>query len=75
MIRRSTRQHTQISHVSQPPNGSPRPSPYELGETAARTTGTLKGLPYGPGRAQDAYVQGFQDATLAMAWVLPTEVT
>lgn len=44
-----------------------RPTPYEYGQQAARTIGTLKGMPYGPGRSQDEYIRGFTEERLELA--------
>ena len=45
----------------------PRPSAFERGQMAARTLGTLKGLPYGPGPRQDDFLRGFEEAKLELA--------
>jgi len=45
----------------------PRPSPYERGQIAARTLGTLKGLPYGPGENQKEFLNGFQEELVLIA--------
>lgn len=38
-----------------------RLSPYQVGYQLARTTGSLKGLPYGPGTRQQEALAGFND--------------
>lgn len=44
-----------------------RPSPFELGEMAARTHKALVGLPYGPGPRQDDYIRGYEEEALRLA--------
>ena len=36
-------------------------SPYRLGRIAYRTPGGLKGMPYGPGPRQEAFLKGFHN--------------
>ena len=43
----------------------PHLSPYEFGKHMATHGGTLRGLHYGPGAAQDAAVLGFQEGMQA----------
>lgn len=39
-----------------------RDTPYNYGRWMAENGGTLRGLPFGPGSAQEAAIQGFNDA-------------
>lgn len=44
-----------------------RISPYDRGQMAARNPGSLKGLPYGPGKAQLEFLRGFSEGRLELA--------
>jgi hypothetical protein len=61
------RRFTKPFNGKRPSRYAPRPTPYEVGAEAARDTGSMRGMPYGPGGRQDAFVQGFYDETLKLA--------